>query len=289
MRPAVQALLAALTLTLGAHPARGASTRCWIDQGVLVVPASVAGVAGDYILDTGAPATQLHETRAQSEGFAANGLTGDVRVAGLTLVARPIRVVDLDARTHAFPTPIAGVIGADSLAGLVLDVSFAPCRVGLWPKGREPRFARSRALPLSLSAGRPLIPAGVADGTRATLGLFVLATGLDADLRLDADQAAVVHGGKPEDLRPYGLARARLRALSFGGELWENLPAGLEASDALPPGAMGEIGPAVLAQWRLRFDFAAGRLWLAPGARSREGVAPPPEGSRRPRTAPPRW
>lgn len=262
MPPAARSLLAALTLTLGAWPARAGTTPCWIDQGVVVVPAMVAGAAGDYILDTGAPATQLHETRAQSEGFATDALTGDVRLAGLTLPGRPIAVADLDARTYAFPTPIAGVIGADLLAGMVLDVSFSPCRVGLWPKGREPGFGRARALPLVISQGRPLVAAGVADGVRAALGLFVLATGLDAPVRLDTGQGAA--GGKPEALLPYGAARARLRALSFAGELWEELPAGLAPTSVLPPGALGEIGPAILSDWRLRFDFAAGRLWLAP-------------------------
>lgn len=264
MPPAARALLPVLMLTLGAWPVEAGTTRCWIDQGVLVVPAVVAGAAGDYILDTGAPTTQLHETRAQSEGFADKALTSEIRLAGLILPARSVAVVDLDARTYDFPTPIAGVIGADALGGLVLDVSFAPCRVGLWRKGREPWLTRARALPMTMAEGRPLVAMGVADGTRAELGRFVPSTGLDAAVRLDAGQAMVVHDGKPDALLPYGAGRARLRALSFGGELWENLPAGLVAPADLPPGALGQVGPAVLARWRLRFDFADGRLWRAP-------------------------
>jgi hypothetical protein len=191
-------------------------------------------------------------------------LTAEVRLAGLRLRDRPVTVVDLDARTYDFPTPIAGVIGADILAGRVLEVSFAPCRVGLWTKGHEPRPARGDALPLALVDGRPLVTAGVADGVRAALGRFVPATGLDAAARNDAAQGMALHGGKPESLRPYGPARARLRALSFAGELWENLPAGFTPRADLPAGALGEIGPPVLAGWRLRFDLDAGRLWLAP-------------------------
>jgi hypothetical protein len=262
--PAYRPLLAALMLTLGGYPAQAGVAGCWIDQGVVVVPAVVAGVAGDYILDTGAKATQLHETRAQAEGLGAGPLTAEVRIAGLRLPDRPVTVVDLDARAFHFPTPIAGVIGADILSGRVLDVSFAPCRVGLWPKGREPGAARGAALPLTLSDGRPLVAAGMADGLRAELGLFVPATGLDAALRIAADRTVAIHGGKPADLLPYGPARARLRALSFGGELWEQLPAGLTARADLPVDALGEIGPAVLAGWRLRFDLTAGQLWLSP-------------------------
>jgi hypothetical protein len=262
--PPCHALLAALLLTLGAWPAAAGVTRCWIDQGVVVVPAMVAGVAGDYILDTGARATQIHETRAQAEGLGAGPMSAEVRIAGLRLPARPVTVVDLDARTSAFPTPIAGVIGADILAGRVLDVRFAPCRVGLWPKGREPRWSGGVALPLRLSDGRPLVAAGVADDVRAALGLFVPATGLDAAVRMATDKATAIHGGQPERLLPYGAGRARLRAFSFAGELWEELPTGLTPPAELPPEALGEIGPQVLAGWRLRFDLGGGRLWLAP-------------------------
>jgi hypothetical protein len=262
--PAARALLAALTLTLGAWPARAGVTRCWVDQGVVVIPAVVAGVAGDYILDTGTKVTQLHETRAQAEGLGAGPLITEVRIAGVRLAGRTVIVTDLDARTFHFPTPVAGVIGADVLADRVLDVSFAPCRVGLWTKGREPRWVGGHVLPLTMVDGRPLVAAGVADGLRAELGLFVPATGLDAAVRIDTARGMALHGGKPETLLSYGEGRARLRALSFAGELWENLPAGLAPPSDLPTGASGEIGPAVLAEWRLRFDLAAGQLWLAP-------------------------
>jgi hypothetical protein len=118
-------LLAAAVL-IGAGPACAGESPCWFEEGAVVVPAVVAGAAGDYILDTGTARTQLHETRAQAEGFAASELTGDVRLAGLTLKRRPVQVQDLDARTYAFPTPIAGVIGADVLSGFVVDVSYQP-------------------------------------------------------------------------------------------------------------------------------------------------------------------
>ena len=55
-----------------------------------------------------------------------------------------------------------------------------------------------------------------------------------------------------------------MRALSVLGELWENASAGPVASGDLPPGVLGEIGAPVLRRWRLRFDFAAKRLSLAP-------------------------
>lgn len=252
MKPAL--LLAALSLA----PAPARAAACWFDHGVVVVPAEVAGVAGDYILDTGAPATLLHETRAQMEGQAGTALRGEVRVAGLRLADRPIAVADLDARTYAFPTPIAGVIGADVLAGQVVDVDFAPCRVEIRAPGRAPRFRPEKILAMRLKGGLPTVAGAVADGPRTVVGGLVVATGLDAPVRLDGALAGVP-GASAEDVAPYGPRRARLRALSLAGELFENLPAGLT-----PPveGAVGAVGAPVLSRWRLRFDFARGRLLL---------------------------
>lgn len=122
-------LLLALACALPASAAQAGEAACWFENGVVVVPASVMGVAGDYILDTATPRTQLAETQAQGAGFAETALTGEVRLAGLRLTGRPVAVADLDMRTGALPTPIAGVIGVDLLKAYVLDVSFAPCRV----------------------------------------------------------------------------------------------------------------------------------------------------------------
>ncbi|MFZ3006904.1 MAG: hypothetical protein WA047_12045, partial [Phenylobacterium sp.] len=156
-------VLALAVLWLAPAPAQAAA--CWFEHGVVVVPASVAGVAGDYILDTGSPTTLLHETRAQMESLPPS-FRGAVRVDGLRLPDRPVMVADLDARTYAFPTPIAGVIGADVLSAYVVDVSFAPCRVRIWPPGRAPGFPADTRLAMPLRAGRPVVTAAVADGPR---------------------------------------------------------------------------------------------------------------------------
>lgn len=265
MPPVARAPLAALALSLqalAAAPARAGESPCWMDRGVLVVAAEVAGVAGDYILDTGSPTTLMHDTRAQAEGFTVDAFRAQVRLAGLRLTDRPVAVADLDARTRAFPTPIAGVIGADLLQDYVLDVSFSPCRVRLWPRGRAPRLKGAVTRPLILAEGRPMLVGGIADGADARLGGLVLATGADAPARIADDQAAAP--GPAEALRPYGLKRPRLRALSLMGELWENLPAGLVSRQDLPADALGEVGPGVLSHWRLRFDFPGRRLRVTP-------------------------
>ena len=146
----------ALALTLlclaPAPGARAAASGCWFERGVVVVPAAVAGIAGDYILDTGSATTQIHETRAQMAGITEATLSGEVRLAGMRWPDRPVQVVDLDARTYAFPTPIAGVIGADMLSGYVVDLAVSPCRVAIWKPGSAPQFRAQQRLPMDVAS-----------------------------------------------------------------------------------------------------------------------------------------
>ena len=251
----------AVALALAATPALAGEAACWFEGGVIIVSGEVMGVPGDYILDTATPHTQLAETQAQAAGYAEVSLVGAVRLAGLDLSGRAVAVADLDLRTGALPTPIAGVIGADVLRAYVLDVSFAPCRVVLSPAGGAPRFRARVSLPLAWVADRPGVAAAVADGPRAVSGLFALATGADTGLRLSDAIAGVARAAKPDELYPYGIYRPRLRAFSFAGALRENLPAGLMKAE--DPALAGQIGAPLLARYRLRFDFPAGRLLLA--------------------------
>jgi hypothetical protein len=259
-------ILAAL-IALAATPAAGAQgpaagAACWFENGVVVVGAEVMGVAGDYILDTATPHTQLADSQAQTAGFAETALKGEVRLAGVAARDRPVAVANLDLRTGALPTPIAGVIGADVLRAYVLDVSFAPCRVTLSPAGRAPPFPATNALPMRWVAGRPVVTAAAADGPHALAGAFAPATGGDTGVRLSDAIARVSGAARPRELYPYGVLRPRLRAFSFAGALSENLPAGLVKAE--DPGLSGEIGAPLLSRWRLRFDFPAGRLLLEP-------------------------
>lgn len=248
-------------LALAATPARAAEAACRFENNVVVVGAEVMGVAGDYILDTATPHTQLGETQAQAAGYADTALLGAVRLAGVTAAGQSVAVADLDMRTGALPTPIAGVIGADVLKAYVVDVSFSPCRVRLSPAGRGPALAAEAALPMGWVAGRPVVRAAASDGTRARAGDFAPATGGDTAVRLSDAVASAPGAVRPKELYPYGILRPTLRAFSFAGGLSENLPAGLVKAEA--PGLTGEIGAPLLSQWRLRFDFPGGKLLLA--------------------------
>lgn len=254
--------------------ARAGEARCWFEGGVLVTPAEVLGVAGDYVLDTGSPQTLIADTQAQGAGFAETTLRGQVRLAGLAFEDRPVAVVALDARLRTLPTPVAGVIGADVLAGQVLDVAFAPCRVALHAASQAPPFAARVSLPLAWRGGRPVTAAAVADGRKSLAGDFVVATGSDVAVRLRDDLADAPGAAKRSALYPDGTASPRVRALSFAGDLYEAQPSGLVAKAELD--AAGVIGAPVLAHYRLRFDFPAGRLELAPAPAKKEG---PPDRS----------
>jgi len=270
--PAAHVGLAAALLALAAAtPAAAGQVACWFENNVVVVGAEVAGVAGDYILDTATPGTVLAETQAQTAGYAQTRITGEIRLGGLVLRDRPIAVADVDLRTGALPTPIAGVIGADVLAGRVVDVSFRPCRVAIWRPGQAPRFRAARRLPLAWIAGRPTVVAAAADGPHALRGAFAVGIGADTAVRLSDGLAAAPGAAKPKELYPYGILRPRLRAFSVADTLWQGLPAGLIPAE--DPALAGQIGTPVLAAWRLRLDLAHDQLLLTP-AKASDGAKP---------------
>lgn len=255
------ALLAFATCVAVSSPARGGEAACWFENGVVVVTAEVAGVVGDYILDTGQPQTQLAETQALGAGYEANELLAEVRLAGVTIPARTVAVADLDVRTGLLPTPIAGIIGTDVLKGLVLDLRFAPCRLALNPADHAPPFRRARAVPLAPAAsGLMGLRATVSDGLETRSVVLVPSTGSDAPVRLSEALASAPVGDAPQELYPYGVRRPKLGSLAFAGQAWNGVPAGLLKVDA---GVDGWIGAPVLYRFRVRFDFARGRLELA--------------------------
>ncbi|WP_293376212.1 aspartyl protease family protein [Phenylobacterium sp. SCN 70-31] len=245
---------------MSAGRAGAGEVACRFEAGVITVPAVVGGVAADYILDTGSPTTQLHETKARMEGIAEDRLTGDVRLAGMTVRGATLNVADLDVRNWNLPTPSGGVIGADVLRAFVVDVSYAPCRVRLWRPGEAPKFQGS-VMPLSWDAGRPTAEAEVSDDVVAVRGRFVVATGANAPVRLADDLARTPGASRPDELYPQGVWLARLPQVRFAGAVGRDVAAGLMKPDG---DVAGVLGGAVLAHFRLRFDFPAGRLIVRP-------------------------
>ncbi len=258
-----------------ATDARASDTVCWIQNGVLLVPAVAAGVNGVFILDTGAARSQIDATQA-SEADIGDGsdvgptIKADVRVAGRTFRGASLAVLALDNRTRAFPTPIAGVLGSDLLTGLAVEIDPNPCRIRLM----DPKRGRSRRgdlqFPLEMRDGAPYVRAAVSDGVESAAGLFEIDTGapIAATLRPAAGVKLVAN---------------RLRALSIGGALFENITAAPfsgaadDASDhkelgrdgggkplrAFPHPALGAIGEPIWSRFRVRLDYAARTLFLS--------------------------
>lgn len=245
---------------IAAGPAGAAEITCRFEGGAPLVAAVVAGIAGDYVLDTGAPRTLLHETRARAEGIATDDIVGNVRLAGMGVDGLSVGVADLDVRGWNLATPLAGVIGADALRGHVVDISYAPCRIRVSDPGEAPAF-RGRALTLGWDLGRPTADGKVSDDAHEISGRFVIATGANAPVRLADDLAEAPGVAEAAELYPDGIWFARLPQVAFAGAVGRDVAAGL-----MPPegDVVGVLGGPVLAHFRLRFDFPAGRLVVAP-------------------------
>lgn len=252
----------ALVLTLGlllASPARAGETTCWFENGAVVVPAEVGGVAGDWLLDPSAAHTQLHDTRAQMDGLPTTFLA-TAHLAGTALADVPVTVANLDGRAPGFATPIAGVIGADVLGRFVVEVDFAPCRVRL-SDGPDRRFGRgAQLLSLTQVGGVPSLAAAVSDDRRARQGQFAVDFSSRAAVRLTA--AGFRPASRAAETAPRNIAPGRLRALSLDGDLYEEQTAAL-APD-IDPALAGALGTDLWSRWRISLDIRRGRLLLSP-------------------------
>lgn len=258
--PRLSPLSFGVLAALVAGPACAGEAACRFERGVVVVPAVMAGIAGDYIVDTGTAQSALHETKAQAEGIAETELTGDVRVAGMAVKGLALKVVDMDVRTWNLPTPVAGVIGADALKGFVVDVAYAPCRLRLSTAAEAPRFS-GRTLALGWDLGRPTVDAAVSDDAHRIAGRFVVATGANVPVRLADDLAQTPGAAETKELYPEGVWLARLPEVDFAGATGRDVAAGLMKPEG---DVVGVLGGPVLAHFRLRFDFPGNRLVVEP-------------------------
>jgi len=250
-------LLALILSGAGVGSARAADTACWFENGAVVVPAEIGGVSGDWLVDPSAPRTLMHETRARMENLP-GAFTAPAQVAGQRLDAVEVTVADLDDRAPGFPTPIAGVIGADVLARFTVDLDFAPCRLRL-SRGRAPAFPAARRLPVRMIAGAPTVTAAISDNRQARRGLFAVDWSSKAAVRVTDAELRPLQADLDPTLR--NRAPARLRALSLGGRLYEQPSAAIAAG--LDPSLSGALGTDLWSRWRVRLDIAHGRLWLA--------------------------
>ena len=178
----VAPLLILSVLAAGGGPAMAGQTACWFENGAVVAPAAIGGLAGDYVIDLSAPQTLLHKTAAQRGGYADTALTLSVLVAGQRTPATGVVVKDLDYRGVGFSTPITGVIGADILDRYVVTLDFAPCRLRLEPPGATPN-PEGQAMRVVMVGGVPTVVAAASDGVKGVSGPFALDTASNGGVR----------------------------------------------------------------------------------------------------------
>jgi hypothetical protein len=259
MRRAALVILALAFASIGVS-ARASEARCWLDRGVVVVPAALGRIAGDFILDLSAPRSQLHLTTAEAAGIETPEAVATLRLAGVAIGGARFQVTSLNARSWGFPTNIAGVIGADLLARYVVDLSLKPCRLAIWP-GAAPPFAATLTLPLDLVDGVPTLAATASDGHAALAGAFVIDTG-SAGVRISDAKAAWTRTPPFDDWAWRLDPPAHLAALSFDAQLIQRPRAALQP--AAPPGVLGGFGTDVWSRYMMRLEIGPRTLELAP-------------------------
>ncbi|HEY1416202.1 MAG TPA: hypothetical protein VGF42_10025 [Caulobacteraceae bacterium] len=254
MRRAILSILIGLAAYGAGSGSWAGETACWFDHGAIVVPAAFGDIAGDFLLDPATPKSQLNATNAQMFGILTPVARADLRVAGERLRGFELTATDLGARERPFAAGLVGVIGGDALSGFVTEIQTEPCRVKLARRAGRRWPIR---LPLKTIGGMMAVPAAVSDGATSRAGWFAVATAQPGVTVADAKLTRAPAKDADPDWPP-----ARLRALSLGGLLFEQIPANVTEPPA--PGLSGALGEDVWWTFRLRLDPARGRLELAP-------------------------
>ena len=241
--------LAAVVASAGA--ARAGETRCWMDRGVLVVPAAFGDVAGDFILDLSAPGACCMSTGAQCDGIETpqshgHAAPGQRDHPGAPAGRRPRR-----AHPGACPPTIIGAHRRGRAGRLRRRPPLRPLpRARCGGAGAAVRMRRDACRSRRPTACRRSWRRS-RTGVAALAGRFAIDTGT-AGVRLSAHVAALSR--TPAQGVDPALARldppARLDALGLAGEARRRLPAALE--DDLPAGALGGIGTAAWSRYDVR-------------------------------------
>lgn len=236
------ALLSLIVALGGAGAARAGATRCWIDDGALVVAASFGGMAGDFLVETAAPYSQVNQTEASAAGYDESFAVGTLRLAGHRLDGVRLPLVSLDALPQT-DTAILGVIGQDVLARYDVRVRFSPCRVTL----SRPRRGGERGLRVVRLAGLPAVQTRYGDGLERRAEPMLIGTGRWESLIPRAQLSRTAADGAHPPIR--------LTWIDVKGRRLAPAPAGLAEAP------VGTLGLSVWSRWR-GFRLTRGRLIL---------------------------
>jgi predicted aspartyl protease len=262
------------------------------DDAVPVLDAEVNGVGGvPFILDTGASATLLHAVTAARTGarllaaeggsvpmqgvigieHARIGLVNQLRLGGWTVEGFPCLV-----RLHENRVGFAGGSFRHNLLGLDLlrrhcshvTLDFPARTVEFAFAGRfQPQPGRHVAwAPFTVRKGVPFITLGSGDHRWQAVVDTGSFNGIEISREVAerlgvADQGRPVEGlvllsvGGTTTSDHAGLRTVRLPDLSLFGETWRSAPVDIS------PGP-SRVGSFFLRDYRVTFDFPAGRIWL---------------------------
>jgi hypothetical protein len=262
------------------------------DDAVPVLEAEINGVAGvPLILDTGASATLLHAAtaaRAEVRLLAAEegsvpmqgvigveqariGLVRRLRLGGWTTEGFPCLV-----RLHENRIGLTGASFRHNLLGFDLlrrhcsqvTLDFPKRTVEFAFAGRfQPQPGRHVAwAPFTVRQGAPFITLGSGDQRWQAVVDTGSFNGVEISRQV-AEQLGVADQGQPVEglillsvggtttSDDAGLRTVRLADLSLFGETWRNAPVDISPG---PP----RVGSYFLRDYRVTFDFRAGRIWL---------------------------
>ncbi len=257
----VFALTVGATLAL-ASAAWAGETQCWYDNGAVVVAASFGDIAGDFIIDASAPKSLLLEDRANADGVETPTAVRDLVLAGEHVAGFEMPLTNLNERAVGFPTTINGVLGWDLLKRFKVQIQVSPCRLTLSRGAGGRRQPGAVRLALRQIDGAAAVSAVASDGTRSRGGFFSVDTASMGSRFSPADTSFSPPLAHRIDPTWRFKLPARIRAITLGGLLFENTPAGV--TPAPPATLSGAIGLAVWSRYRMTLDGRRGWLDLAP-------------------------
>lgn len=299
------ALIAGGLALLGASPGRlGAATarqsRGWgsfldddqwhdfelVTGNTILVPAEVAGLHAEAMLDSGSHVSMVSRRLAERAGLtgtartirgnsgraqasAVEGLAVKLLGAQQTL---PLAVItDLDVPSAAFGRQLDLIAGEDTLAGRCVAIDFAARRIATALSGRFTGGAGWTSAPVSHGGnGELLVPASVNGRTKAP---FIFDLGSSTGVTLSGvyvKEQGIIGSRRTSTAAVGGVEGMREAAvftvddLEVAGSVVRHVPA-LAADPWLSSSAVGNIGLPAIAQFDVVLDISAGTVWLRGG------------------------
>lgn len=250
----------------------------------ILVTATVGGVVGSYILDSGAPGLVINGAVAIAVDSAlaldryvmiGQRNVGELRWGPIKQRAAIAYVLDLSHLERSLGEPISGLIGYEQLRQLPITIDY-PKRVITFLRKHSEAKVQGIALPFELSGHLPLVEAEVG-GRQATLG-FDTGSGVNLLDKAYFGQLASSSAELPE-MRVRGLgatdetiARRSVALTTTSHANWVNLPYGFAdltrfrdsptAEEAIGAQLDGLLGKEWMQQRVVTLDYARRRLYI---------------------------